>query len=460
MSKEARYSMFDSRLLGQFYSTDKSREIYSDEATINTWCKFWAALAQAQEEQGIIPKGVAEQIRKYGKAENFDFAWLEEKIIETNHPCIPAIWALEKMCENDLGKWTHWGATLQDLLDTSYSLGLKEMSEYYISELTDVVNICLELAKKYRDDPMAGRTHQVHAVPITFGLKCAVYADELSRSLVRLKDLKKRGVFKAAFSGAAGALNTLEIDGHDGIAVQKRLAEILDLTAPTVSWHNARDTFVEFASVIDIMCGSCSRIMEDLRGLMKTELSEVAEDFPAGRLASSTMPQKRNPDTMETAIGYARIVHAQYDVAIDSMHIQHERCNGMMFLDTYYTLEINHLGTACLFLTRDVLENLHVFPQNMLRNLDYTNGSICAEAMMIKLGSKIGRMDAHHVVYENAMKAVDESRGIESCLLEDSRVTSIMSAEEIHATLQPKNYTGMSGKMVDKVIKEVGERIK
>lgn len=452
------HSMIDSSLFRNFFGSERAREIFSDENMLSKWFEYWTALAQAEEELGIIPIGVADEILAKGKVENFDFNKIRSKIEETTHPCIPVLWELEKITKDGLGKWAHWGATLQDLTDTTFSLLLKEGSAYFEEVIVDMIKRCLELAEEYRDTPMAGRTHQMHAVPMTFGEKCAIYADELSRSLTRLRDCRER-VFKGQFAGASATLASLTIDGHDGLAVQRRLCELLGLSVPSAPWHSARDTMAEYASILNVLAASCSRICFDLQGLHKQEVAEIEEDFPRGRLGSSTMPQKRNPDNFETVIGLAWIVNAHANIAINSQHVQHERCTACMMADWYYVNEMNIVTGGILEITLNLFQTLKVYPENMQRNLNITRGALNAEAMMIKLGHKIGRMEAHHIVYEAAMKSYEEKRGLADVLIEDDRVNGNFKDEEVRTILLPENYVGIATQVVDNVIEKVGKML-
>ena len=452
------HTMIDSALFRNFCGTERAREIWSDENMLTKWFEFWGALAQAEEEMDIVPAGTAAELRKWGKVEYFDLDEIREQIEETTHPCIPVIWKLEKLCANGLGKWTHWGATLQDLTDTAFVLQTRESSYYMEEVLVGLIKRCMELAKEYRDTPMIGRTHQMHAVPLTFGEKCAIYADELSRSLERMRECRKR-VLKAEFFGAAGTLASVYIDGYDGLAIQKRLAEILGLAQPTAPWHTAQDTFAEYACMLNVLAASCSRICFDLQGMHKQELGEIEEDFPHGRLGSSTMPQKRNPDNYETVIGMAWTVNSLTNTAIQCQHGQHERCTAVMMSNWFYMPEIHIVTSFILETTKWLMDTIHVYPERMLRNIAYTRGGTMGEAMMIELGHKIGRMDAHAVVYDAAMKSYEEERDMEDVLLEDERVTSVFSKEEVHNILNPLNYLGCAPIVVDNVCERVGKML-
>ena len=452
------HTMIDSKLFKNFCGSAEVRKIWSDEGMLMKWFEFWGALAQAEEEMDIVPAGTAAEIRKWSDVKNFDLDELREQIETTTHPCIPVLWRFEKLCANDLGKWIHWGATLQDCTDTGFVLMIKDTSRYLESVLIQLIKDCLDKAKEFRDTPMIGRTHQMHAVPMTFGEKMATAADELSRSLERLRSIRKR-VETVEFFGASGTLASVYIDGYDGLAIQKRVAEILDLNVPTTPWFTAQDRFAEYAAVLNLIAGTCSRICFDLQGMHKQELGEIEEDFPMGRLGSSTMPQKRNPDNYETVIGMAWNVNSLANTAWNCMHGQHERCTAVMMDNWFYQPEINIVTGFILECTENLISTMHVYPDRMLRNINYTRGSAMGEAMMIELGHKIGRLDAHEVVYENAMKAYTEERPLADCLCEDERVTSVFSREEVEKILDPLHYLGCAPLVVDNTIEKVSKML-
>lgn len=452
-------TMIDSALFRNFCGTERARNMWCDEAMLKNWFKFWVALAQAEEEMGIVPKGTAAAIDAVSDVSTYDLEEMRLKIEETTHPCIPLIWEIEKRAKDGLGKWVHWGATLQDMTDTAFILAMKETAEYHEELLTAIIQRLLDLSQEHKKSVMAGRTHQMHAVPITFGQKCAIYADELSRALVRLREDKDR-ILKLQFSGAAGHLASLYIDGWDGQAVHNRMAELLGLTSSVAPWHNARDNMAEWASLLNTMCGSVSRMCADLKLMHKQEVGEIEEDFPRGRLGSSTMPQKRNPDNYETIMGMAWCVNAMEGVAWNCMQVNGERDTATMMADWYYTPCINITASFCLEMFQWLVDTIHVYPEKMKQNLAVNRGALNAETMMIELGHKIGRMDAHEVVYEDAMDSYEQKRELADVFVADPRVNSVFSEKEIRNIMDPLHYIGRADEIVDQVNTKVSAILK
>lgn len=453
------HSMTDSALFKNFCGTGRAREIWSDENQLTQWYKFWWALAQAEEEQGIVPKGTADEIKKKGKVENFDLEKLRLEIERTTHPVVPVYAALADICDNDAGKYIHWGATTQDVCDTGSILQMKETADYHEELLEGIIKRLLHLADENRKSVMPGRTHQMHAVPITFGQKLANYADEMSRALIRLRESKER-ILKGQFAGAAANLASMYCDGYDGQAVCNRMCELLELSTPDAPWHSARDNMAEWSANLNTMCGSISRMCYDLAGLHKQEVAEIEEDMFPGRLGSSTMPQKRNPDNIETIIGMCWYVNALNNVAWNSMHVQHERCSACMMVDLLYIPNINIVASFCLDMFQWLLDTIHIRPEKMKENLNLTRGGIMAEAIMIDMGHKIGRMDAHHIIMDAAMKAYEEQRDLSDVLLEDPNVTAHYTEQELRDIFDPMTYTGRADEIVDVVIKTAGKLLK
>jgi 3-carboxy-cis,cis-muconate cycloisomerase len=452
-------TMIDSSLFRNFCGTERARNIWCDEAMLSNWFKFWVALAKAEEEQGIVPEGTADAINAVSDISTYDLDKMRAEIEETTHPCIPLIWEIEKRAKDGLGKYVHWGATLQDMTDTAFILAMKETAEYHEELLEAIIARLLELAEEHRKSVMAGRTHQMHAVPITFGQKLANYADELSRSLIRLREDKAR-ILKLQFAGAAANLASMYVDGYDGQAVHRRMAELLGLTAAEIPWHSARDNMEEWAALLNTMCGSIARMCADLKLMHKQEIGEIEEDFPRGRLGSSTMPHKRNPDNYETILGMAWCVNAMEGVAWNCMQVNGERDTATMMADWYYTPCINITASFCLEMFQWLVDTIHVYPEKMKENLGVNRGALNAETMMIELGHKIGRMDAHHVVYEAAMESYEQKRELTDIFIADPRVNSVFSEKEIRTIMDPMHYIGRAEQIVDAAKKQITPLLK
>ena len=240
-------TVIDSQIHGSLFSTDEMRKIFSDKSWVQKWLDTEAALATAQAELGVIPQEKADIINKYAKAELIDIPSIGE-YYKSSITIVPLLKAFKAILPDNAGEYVHWGATSQDIVDTGLVLLQRDAYNVILRDLKICQKSILKLAEKYRDVPMAGRTHVVHAIPITFGYKAAVWADELGRDIQRMESMYER-VFVGEMAGAVG---TLASQSEHGLETQKRMFEILGLGVPTIAWHVARDSQAEFVSVLAI----------------------------------------------------------------------------------------------------------------------------------------------------------------------------------------------------------------
>ncbi len=299
---------------------------------------------------------------------------------------------------------------------------------------------------------MAGRTHLQHALPITFGFKCAVWLDALQRQQRRLEALRAE-VLVVQLGGAAGTLASL---GADGIAVLEALAEELGLGVPEIAWHALRDRLAEVVSFQGVLTGVLGKIATDVALMTQTELDELREPYVKGRGGSSTMPQKRNPIACEFILAAAKNVRQLVPVMLDALLADHERATGPWHAEWLALPQAFALTAGALHHARALLEGLEVDPARMRRNLDATQGMISAEAVMMALAPEVGREAAHHLVADACRKALAEKRDLGDVLSAEPSVTAHLSPARIAALLDPENYTGLAGAFVDRVL--AGER--
>lgn len=441
--------VIDSELFKDQFGTQEMRKIFSDESILQKWLDVEAALAQAEAEIGLIPKTAAEEIKRKAQVENMDFTTIRKEMKATAHPLVPVIRALESICDGDAGGYVHWGATTQDITDTALILQIKEAREILLKQLQLILKLTLNLAKKYRNTIMPGRTHGQHALPITFGYKVAIWADEIGRHMVRLKELKRR--LTGQFGGAAGTLASL--DKH-GLEVQERMMRILGLEVPTTTWHVARDNLAEFAMVVGMVAATIGKIANEIINLQRTEIGEVEEGFTMGKVGSSTMPHKRNPMICENIVGLSRIVRQQTVLALECMVQEHERDMGLWQVEWLYLPEICILTSSSLAQMQRVLQDLIVHEEKMKHNVNLTKGLIVSENVMLGLAKHVGRQAAHDLVYRSSMKAFEKGSSLVESLLSDPEVMSHMSESEVIKLVQPENYVGISSQFVDRVLKK------
>jgi 3-carboxy-cis,cis-muconate cycloisomerase len=306
------------------------------------------------------------------------------------------------------------------------------------------------LSRRYRDTPMAGRTHLQHALPITFGYKAAVWLAAFDRHDARLQQLKPR-VLVVQFGGAAGTLASLG-PGEPSLASRTELARELGLAEPAITWHVARDAIAETVQFLALVGGSLAKIAFDVMLMSATEFGEAAEPFVAGRGSSSTMPQKRNPISCELILAAARVLRQHASLALDAMVSDFERATGPWHVEWIAVPESFGYAAGALHQAEFMLGGLIVDPVRMAKNLGMTHGLIVAEAVMMGLAPHTGRTEAHDLVYDACRLAIESERPLCDVLLETPEVAEPLGAETLRALTDPSNYLGAAQAMVDRVL--------
>ncbi|KAM5353417.1 hypothetical protein ACJ41O_000067 [Fusarium nematophilum] len=441
-------SAFDSIIFRNLFGTDEIRSIFSDEAYINRCVDVETALARAQAQCSVIPPDAAESITSLSNSSALDMDRLRTETDVVGYPILPLVRQLNTMC-GSAGKYLHWGATTQDIMDTASVLQMKAGLDVVEAKLSGVIAALERLATTYRDTPMAGRTHLQHALPVTFGYKCAVWLSGLYRHRERLQQLKPRALM-VQYGGAAGTLASLG-SGDDGIKVRRQLAIELGLDNPPITWHVARDGIAETINFLALLGGSLGKIALDLIIMSSNELGEVAEPFVPHRGASSTMPQKRNPISSEVILAASKILRSNAGLVLDGMVSDFERASGPWHLEWVAIPESFVMAVGALHQAEFALAGLDVHKDQMAANLASTKGLIVGEAVMMSLATHIGRQDAHDVVYAACKQTIE--RGGDTTLLEvlkeDKRLTDVMSLKELESLCDPMNYLGSSQRMVE-----------
>lgn len=437
-----------SRIFGEMFGTDAMRALFSDHAYLGRCLDVEAALARAQGRLGIIPQAAAEAITRTATLDRLDFDRLAQRTEIVGYPILPLVEQLSTWAEDGLGQFCHWGATTQDIMDTADVLQVRDALALVETELKAVAAALAKLAATHKSTPMAGRTHLQHALPVSFGYKCATWLSAIDRHLVRLGELRPR-VEVVSFSGAAGTLASL---GKDGLPTQTALAEELGLGVPDITWHTIRDGFAEATGFLALVCGTIGKIGYDIMLMMQTEIGEVLEPFVEGRGASSTMPQKRNPISSEMMLAAAKIVREQHSAMLDAMVQDHERATGQWHVEWHALPTAFIVASGGLAAARAALEGLDVRTDAMARVLDTTKGLIVAEAVMMGLAPKLGRQVAHDVVYECCRVALNSDVTFEDALLARKEIADAIPADEIHRLVAPVNYLGAAPEMVERLL--------
>ena len=442
-------TILDSAVFRDIFTTGAMRNVFSDENRVQKYLDFEAALARAQARLGIIPQEAADEIVAHCDLKFIDMAKLKEATEKIGYPVLPVVQQLVKACKDNLGEWSHWGATTQDITDTATVMQIREALDIVEADIVAISNALAALAKKYRDTPMAGRSNLQQAVPITFGYKMATMLAGFERHKQRLAELKPR-VLVGEFGGAAGTLSSL---GEDGLKVQVELMKDLQLGQPAISWHTVRDCIAEVGCFLGLVTGSCGKIAFDVKLLMQTEVEEVYEPFHQGRGSSSTMPQKRNPISAVYITAQTAMVRQLVAALLEAMIEDHERSTGPWEIEWIALPEIFMLSAGALAQTRFLVEGLQVDEKKMRANLDITNGLIMSEAVMMGLSAKMGRNRAHDVVYDVCREVVKTGRPLFDLLEENKEIGKHTDGKMLATLFDPANYLGVAGDMVDRVLK-------
>lgn len=442
--------VIDSELFRDQFSTAEMRDIFSDRRTVQAWLDVEVALAEAEAELGMIPTDAANAIKDVGDATLYDLADMKREMDRTSHPIVPLVRAIGAKCEGDYGEYVHWGATTQDITDTGTMLQIRDAEAVITSRLEALSDALLDHVVTHAATAMPGRTHGQHAQPITFGYKAAVWLDEVRRHQTRMDEMRPR-LLVGQFGGAVGTLAAL---GDQGLAVRAKLMEKLELGEPLITWHTARDRLAELISNMAMIAGTCGKIAHEVYVLQKSEVQEVEEPFPDGKVGSSTMPHKRNPAICEGIIALSRTVRSSLPLAFETLIAEHERDKVGLQTEREFIARTISQTDAALAKTVMVTEGLDIRSENMRANLDITKGLTLSEAVMMALSDKLGRQQAHEILYRSCMIAFKEDTTMREALMHSMEVREILSEDEIDALLDPEAYTGLAARMARQVADE------
>ena len=419
------------------------RALFHIEARWQAWLDVEAALARAEADLGMIPQAAAEEIAACARLELIDRESLAEGFRRTAHQLVPLVWELARVCKGDAGRYVHWGATTQNIVQTGDLLLLRRVHGVLLGQIGRLLDAMAALAERWADAVLPGRTHGQHAVPTTFGAKAAVWIDELARHAERLRGLEGR-TFVAMLGGAAGTLASF---GAHGFRVQERLAAHLGMGSMPAPSRAQGDHFGEYAAMLALLASTSAKIGREVYTGMKQEFGELEEPVPRGTVGSSTMPQKRNPILSQDVVAAAAQVRAALPLVLEGMQTEHEadRATSMLIR--------RGMEQACVgagdMLSRliAIMEGLAVKPERMRANLDLSDGLIMAEPLMLALGETLGRQEAHDVVYEAAQAAARGEGRFRDLLAADPQIAARLDAPRIAALLDPARYTGQAPAM-------------
>ena len=404
------------------YTPPEMGRVWTDQHRYDSWLLVESAAADAMATHGVIPADAARDIREKGSV---DVSRVEEIEEITRHDLIAFTTAVAEKV-GPAARWLHFGLTSSDVLDTALALQLREACSILLTDLDALADVVRARAEEYCHTPMIGRTHGVHAEPMTFGLKLALWFDEIRRDRDRLE--RARNIVSVGkISGVVGTYAHLDPD------IERAVCERLDLRpARVASQIIQRDRHAELVSALAITGASLEKFAVEVRGLQRTEIGEVEEPFAKGQKGSSAMPHKRNPIGCEQITGLARLLRANAIAALENVALWHERdishssVERVILPDSFCALD--HMTRR---FTR-IVQGLVVYPERMLENLERSRGVVFSGTVLLELARKgITREEAYRWVQRNAMRSHDEQTDFKTLLLDDPNVTGVLSREEI-----------------------------
>jgi len=423
------------------------RKLFTREELMKRRLEVEVALAYGLAKAGIVEEWVPKQIEEsVGKVTIKRIDELEEKM---GHDIMALATALSEV-SGEAGKYVHLGATSYDIVDTAWSLIIRDALKIVEEKLVKIIKKLMEYSLEYKDVLMVGRTHGQHALPITLGFKFANYVYEFSRSLERLNEMKKR-LIKGKISGAVG---TMASWGGKGLIVEEETLKRLNIKPHEISTQIApRDGFAELTSNIAILGSQLDRFAIEIRELMRPEIGELAEGT-GRRIGSSTMPQKVNPVTSEKICGLAKVLRSQVIISLENIPLWHERdltnSSSERFLISHTLLTIDEMLDSMI----EILNNLVVNKDRMRMNMELSKGVIMSENIMVKLVEKgLARTEAHEILRDIVRITQQSNLSFKEALLKDEKIMRYLSVEEIEELLKPENYLGEIDKLIDRALR-------
>jgi 3-carboxy-cis,cis-muconate cycloisomerase len=446
-------SIIDSQIFQGIFTTDAMRHVWSDENRTAHYVAIERALAIVQARLGLIPQEAADEIVSHCHIDQIDMARLRQQTERIGYPILGVVTQLNQLCRDKLGEYVHWGATTQDITDTATVMQIREALVLVDDELAAIAKALAKLCKDHRLTPVIGRSNLQQAIPVTFGYKMAGILASVLRHRERISQLRER-VLVGEFAGAAGTLASLSTGAME---TQAGLCAELGLAQPVIAWHTIRDNIAEVGSVICLIGGTLGKLSLDIKLMMQTEVGEVQEPYYHGRGSSSTMPQKRNPISSAYTHGAISVLRQHAAALMDAMVADHERSTGPWQIEWIVLPEAFCLLAGALKQMRTVVEGLEVDAEAMRRNIDMTGGLVMSEAVMMGLGPYIGREYAHDLVYDLCRESLKTKTPLIDLLVANAEISRHVNRAQLLEMLDPANYLGQSGVMVDRVLASMGD---
>lgn len=426
------------------YTSRQMREIWSDQNKYQKWLDIELAACEVHAKLGLIPKDALDEIKE--KA-SFDTERIDKIEEEVQHDVIAFLTSVAEKV-GPASKYIHHGMTSSDVVDTGLSLLMRDAIDLIIGQAEDLIKVLRDRTEEFKDTVMIGRTHGVHAEPITFGLKLLVWSFEMERNLRRLK--RARGVISfGKISGVVGTYANIETE------VERSVCEALGLKPAAASNQVLqRDRHAEYMSALAITASSLDKFASEIRHLQRTEVREVEEPFSSGQKGSSAMPHKRNPVICERICGLARVVRSNSQAAYENVALWHERDISHSSVERVIVPDSTTLLDYMLRKFNYVMSNLLVYPENMTKNLNATGGLFYSQRVLLALiGKGMTREDAYTLVQKNAMAGWEQGVSFKELLSNDKEVSKHLSPEELDDLFDINYYI----RRIDEILKRTSD---
>ena len=432
------------------YGTPEMKTVWSEENRFCCVVSAETALVSALASCGIIPEADANAVSSH--AHEATLARAKEIEAEIGHDLMGMVKALSEVC-GEAGRYVHFGATSSDILDTATGLQLKQALDILDAKLEGFLAVLLNRAEETKHLVCIARTHGQHALPMTYGLRFAVWAEEIARHRLRISEIRPR----AAVGKLTGAVGTLASLGKDGLRVQAEMMRHLGLSdAGLTTQVIARDRYAEYIFLLANIASTLEKIAVAVRSLQRTEIGEVSEPFGKNQVGSSTMPHKRNPVKCEQVCGLSRIIRGMVEPALLNNTLWDERDLTNSAAERITFPEASVLTDHCLKVMTAVISGLEIHEDAVKRNLDLLQGVNLAESVMLELTRRgMPRQDAHEIIRRASLQALDERRPLAEILSAVPGVAELLPAEEIAGFFTAESYLGLSVEQTESLIQRL-----
>lgn len=435
-----------SALIDPLFSTEQMSAIWSDESLIESWLEVERAISRALAKVGLLPAGALSQIEEAARIENIDLEVVRRETRRQGMPIKPLVDQVIAVGGPEVGRWFHWGATTQDVLDSGQALRLGRTVDLLKRQLEGVALRLVEMADAHRRTPMVGRTNSQDAMPTSWGLQVASFLAELLRHRERLIDLRPRATM-GMFGGAVGHLSSL---GSKGMQVRALVLAELGLTPPRGAWNGSQDGVAEFVQFTALVQGSLVRLANDVETMGRTAVGELRRATRQG--PSSTMPHKTNPRDANMIQSLFQLGAMYAGQAVQLMNQVDVRAASKRVVSWRIVPEAARGLAASLDRADSMLRELVVDEARMRRNFEHSRGFVLSEPIMFLLAEKVGRDEAYTILREALGAEAGSERSLQEILAGDGKVRAHMSEAELEEACRPEAHLGNAEALIDEVL--------